>query len=138
MAVQQYKVHLSIYRTCFLLGYTSELFGFLFQLLRGTPQLSRDSSQLLGLALQLLGRSRQLLGQDPLLVFQISHIGLSKVSLVPGSLDVSLYQVHRLSEFFILFGEGFHPLYQLVSLLGSPSYPLQMYNANDKLRSPTS
>ena len=67
-------MHSPIYHTCFLLGYTSELFGFLFQLLRGTPQLSGDSSQLLGLAPwllglapQLLGRSRQLLGQDPLL-----------------------------------------------------------------------
>ena len=51
MDVQQYQVHLPIYCTCFLLGYTSELFGNIFQLLGGTPQLSRDSSQLLGLAL---------------------------------------------------------------------------------------
>ena len=54
-----------------------------------------------------------------------------------GPLDVSLQEVHRLPEFLILLGEGLHPLYQLVPLLGSPSYPLQMYNANDKLRSPT-
>ena len=51
MVVQQYKVHSPIYRTYFLLRYTSELFGFLFQLLGDTPQLSRDSSQLLGMAL---------------------------------------------------------------------------------------
>ena len=71
-------------------------------------------------------------------MFQISRVGLRKVSLVLGSLDVSLHQVHRLSEFFVLFGEGFHPLYQLVPLLDNPSYPLQMHNDNDELRSPTS
>ena len=79
-----------------------------------------------------------MLSQDPLLVFQISCIGLSKVSLMPGSLDVPFHQVHRLSEFFVLFDEGFHPLYQLVPLLGSQSYPLQIHNYNDELRSPTS
>ena len=66
-------------------------------------------------------------------MFQILCVGLSKVSLAPGSLDVSLHQVHRLSEFFILFDEGFHPFYQLVSLLGSLSYPLQIHNYNDEL-----
>ena len=66
-------------------------------------------------------------------MFQISRVGLSKVSLVAGSLDVSLHQVHRLSEFFVLFGEGFHPLYQLVPLLGSLSYPLQMHKYSDEL-----
>ena len=55
-----------------------------------------------------------------------------------GPLDVSLHQLHCLFEFIILFGEGLHPLDQLVPLLGSPSYPLQTHNDNDKLRSPTS
>ena len=50
-----------------------------------------------------------------------------------GSLDVSLHKVHRLLEFFILLDEGIHPLYQLVMLLSSPSYPLQMHNDNDEL-----
>ena len=66
-------------------------------------------------------------------MFQISHVGLNKVSLTLGSLDVSLHPVHRLSKFFVLFGEGFHPLYQLVPLLGSLSYPLQIHNYNDEL-----
>ena len=66
-------------------------------------------------------------------MFQISRVGLRKVSLVLGSLDVSLHQVHRLSKFSVLFGEGFHPLYQLMPLLGSPSYPLQIHNYNDEL-----
>jgi len=56
-----------------------------------------------------------------------------KVSLALGPLDVSLHQFHRLFEFFILLGEGFHPLDQLVPLLDSPSYPLQMHNDNDEL-----
>ena len=128
MDVQQYKVHSPIYRTWFLLGYTSELFGFLFQLLGGTPQLSKDSGQLLGLAPQLLGRSLQLLGQDPALVFQVPRVGLCKVSLALGPLDVSLHEVHCLLEFFILLGKGHHPLYQLAVLLGNPSYLLQMHN----------
>ena len=55
-----------------------------------------------------------------------------------GPLDVSLHQLHCLFEFIILFGEGLHPLDQLVPLLGSPSYPLQTHNHNDELRSPTS
>ena len=41
-----------------------------------------------------------------------------------GPLDVSLQDVHRLFEFFVLLGEGLHPLYQLTALLGSPSYLL--------------
>ena len=64
-------------------------------------------------------------------MFQISRIGLSKVSLVPGSLGVSLQEVHRLLEFLVLFGEGLHPLYQLVPVLGSLSYPLKIHNDND-------
>ena len=50
-----------------------------------------------------------------------------------GPLDVSLHEVHCLLEFFVLLREGLHPLYQLVPLLGSPSYPLQMHNDNDEL-----
>ena len=53
------------------------------------------------------------------------RVGLSKVSLVLGPLDVLLHKFHRLFEFFILLDEGLHPLYQLASLLGSLSYPLQ-------------
>ena len=128
MAGQQYKVHSLTYRTYFLLGHNSELFGFLLQLLRGTPQLFGDSGQLLGLALQLLGRSRQLFRQNPPLIFQVLCIGLCKVSLASGSLDVSLREVHRLFEFFVLLGEGLHPLYQLAVLLSNPSYLLQMHN----------
>ena len=75
--------------------------------------------------MQLLEDGRQLLGQDALLVFQVLRVGLSKVSLMLGPLDVSLHKVRRLLEFFILLGEGLHPLYQLTPLLGSPSYPLQ-------------
>ena len=104
MVVRQYKAHSPIYRSCFLLGYTSELLRILFQLCGGTRQL-------FGLAPLLLGRSRQLLGPDPLLVFQVPRVGLSKVSLAPGSLDVSLHQVHCLSEFVVLLNEGLHPLY---------------------------
>ena len=52
---------------------------------------------------------------------------------MPDPLDVSLREVHRLPEFLILLGEGLHPFYQLVPLLGGLSYPLQMYNANDEL-----
>ena len=44
-----------------------------------------------------------------------------------------LHKVHRLLEFFIFLGEWLHPLDQLVALLGSPSYPLQVHNGNDKL-----
>ena len=72
------------------------------------------------------------------MVFQVPHVGLCKVSLVLGILDVSLHEVHRRLEFFVLLGEGLHPLYQLVPLLGSPSYPLQMHNDNDELQSTTS
>ena len=111
MVVQQYKVHSPIYRTCFLLGYTSELFGFLFKLFGGIPQLFRDSGQLFGLAPQLLRRSRQLLEQDPPMILQIPRVGLCKVSLASGPLDVSLQEVHRLPEFLVLLDEGFHPLY---------------------------
>ena len=50
-----------------------------------------------------------------------------------GSLDVSLREVHRLFEFFVLLGEGLHPLVQLVPLFGSSSYPLKTHNDNDKL-----
>ena len=128
MAVQQYKVHSPIYRTCFLLGYTFKLFGFLFQLLGGTLQLAGDNSQLLGQAPHLLGCSSQLFGQDPLLVFQVPRVGLCKVAFTSGSLDVSLREVHRLFEFFILLGKGLHPLYQLATLLSNPSYLLQMHN----------
>ena len=53
------------------------------------------------------------------------RVGLSKVSLVLGPLDVLLHKLHCLFEFFILLGEGLHPLDQLVPLLDSPSYPLQ-------------
>ena len=42
-----------------------------------------------------------------------------------GPLDVLLHKFHRLFEFFILLGEGLHPLYQLAPLLDSLSYPLQ-------------
>ena len=72
------------------------------------------------------------------MVFQVLCVGLYKVSLTLGLLDVSLHEVHRRLEFFVLLGEGLHPLYQLVPLLGSPSYPLQMHNDNEELRSPTS
>ena len=71
-------------------------------------------------------------------MFQISRVGLSKVLLALGSLDVSLREVHRRLEFFVLLSEGLHPLYPMVPLLGSPSYSLQMHNDNDELRSPTS
>ena len=74
--------------------------------------------------MQLLGHGRQLIGQDALLVFQVPRIGFSKVSLALGPLDVSLHKVHHLLEFIVLLDEGLHPLYQLVPLLGSPSYPL--------------
>ena len=40
--------------------------------------------------------------------------------------------VHRLLEFFVLLGEGLHPLNQLVTVLGSLSDPLEMHNDNDK------
>ena len=100
---------------------------------RHTCFLLRNDSELLGLLRQLRGRTCQLLELDPLLVFQVPRVGLSKVLLALGPLDVSLHQVHHLFEFFILFGEGFHLLYQLVPLLGSPSYPLQMHNYNDEL-----
>ena len=73
----------------------------------------------------MLGCSRPLLGQDALLIFQVSHVGLYKVSLALSPLDVSPHKVHRLLEFIILLGEGLHPLYQLAPLLGSLSYPLQ-------------
>ena len=42
--------------------------------------------------------------------------------------------VHRLLEFFVLLGEGLHPLYQLAALLGSPSYLLQMHNDNVEIQ----
>ena len=45
-----------------------------------------------------------------------------------GSLDVSLREVHRLFEFFVLLNKGLHPLYQLATLLSNPSYLLQMHN----------
>ena len=45
---------------------------------------------------------------------------------------------HRLLQFPVLFGEGFHPLYQVVSVLDSPSYPLKINNDNDGVRSPMS
>ena len=57
------------------------------------------------------------------------------VSLALGLLDVSLREVHHRLEFFILLSEGLHPLYQLVPLLGSPCYSLQMHNDNDELQS---
>ena len=72
------------------------------------------------------------------MVLQVPRIGLCKVSLVLGLLDVSLHEVHHHLEFFILLGEGLHPLYQLVSLLGSLSYSLQMHNDNDEFQSTTS
>jgi hypothetical protein len=55
IAIQQYKAHSSIYHTCFLLGYVSELLKLLLQL-RGSTR------QLLGLATQLFRRSHQLIG----------------------------------------------------------------------------
>ena len=78
-----------------------------------------DSGQLFGLAPQQLEHSRQLPGQDPTLIFQVPRVGLYKVSLASGPLDVSLQEVHRLPEFLILLGEGLHPLYQPVPLLDS-------------------
>ena len=50
-----------------------------------------------------------------------------------GPLDVLLHKFHSLFEFFILLGEGLHPLDQLAALLDSLSYPLQMHNDNDEL-----
>ena len=57
------------------------------------------------------------------MVLQVSHVGLGKVSLMLGPLDVFLHKVHRLLEFFILLGEGLHLLYQQAPLLDSASYP---------------
>ena len=71
------------------------------------------------------------------MIFQVPRVGLCKVSLALGLLDTSLRKVHRRLEFFVLLGEGLHPLYQLVPLLDSPSYPQQSHNDNDELRSPT-
>ena len=48
-----------------------------------------------------------------------------------GPLGVSHQEVHRLLEFLVLLGEGLHPLYQLVPVLGSPSYTLKINNDND-------
>ena len=53
----------------------------------------------------------QLLRHDALLVFQVPRVGLRKVSFTLGPLDVSLHKVHHLFEFFILLGEGLHPVY---------------------------
>ena len=71
-------------------------------------------------------------------MFQVPRVGLNEVSLPPGPLGVPLRGVHRLLEFLVLLGEGLHPLYQLVPVLGSPSYPLKIHNDNDGIRSPTS
>ena len=68
--------------------------------------MARDNGQLLGLAPHLLEHNSQLFGQDPLLVFQVPCIGLCKVSFASGPLDISLREVHRLFEFFVLLGDG--------------------------------
>ena len=86
---------------------------------------------MLGFVLQLFFHSRQLLRQDPFLVLQVQRVGLSEVPLMPGPLGVFLQEGHRLLEFLVLFGEGFHPLYQLVPVLDSLSYLLKIDNDND-------
>ena len=48
-----------------------------------------------------------------------------------GPLSVFLQEVYRLFEFLVLLGKGLHPLYQLVPVLGSLSYPLKIHNDND-------
>ena len=58
-------------------------------------------------------------------MFQVQRAGLRKVSLALGPLGVSLREVHHLLEFLVLLGKGLHPLYQLVLVLGSPSYALK-------------
>ena len=64
-------------------------------------------------------------------MLQVQRIGFSEVPLAPGPLGVFLQKFHRLLEFPVLFGEGFHPLYQLVMVLGSLSYTLKIDNDND-------
>ena len=68
-------------------------------------------------------------------MLQVQRVGLSEDPLALGPLGVFLQEVHRLLKFPILFDEGFHPLYQLVTVLGSPSYPLKINNDNDGVRS---
>ena len=75
--------------------------------------------------MHLFGRSRQLPGKDPLLVFQVPRVGLSKVSLTLGPLDIFLHQRHSLLQLLILLGEGLHPLDQMPPLFGSSCYALQ-------------
>ena len=64
-------------------------------------------------------------------MLQVQRVGLSEDPLALGPLGVFLQEVHRLLEFLVLFDEGFHPLYQLVPVLGSSGYPLKINNDND-------
>ena len=118
------KAHSLFTHTFFLLGYSLQP----FQLLGSVFQLCGDSGKLFGFGLQLFFCGRKLLRQDPFLVLQVQRVGFSKVSLTPGPLGVFLQKFHRLLELSVFFGEGFHPLYQLMTVLDSPSYTLKINN----------
>ena len=64
-------------------------------------------------------------------MLQVQCVVFSEVPLTLGPLGVFLQEVHRLLEFSVLFGEGLHPLYQLVPVLGSLSYTLKINNDID-------
>ena len=61
------------------------------------------------------------------MVFQIPCVGFSKILLALGPLDVFLHEFHLLLQLGVFFSDGLHPLDQLASLFGSPSYPLQTH-----------
>ena len=71
------------------------------------------------------------------MVFHIPRVGFGKITLVLGPLDIFLHKLHRLLQFFILLGEGLHPLDQLLTLYDSSRYALQKHQDYKEPHSPT-